>query len=163
MVWTIFSSSCSMPSSLITISVSGSTCTIPLGLVWTIAKGNASAKSVIPGMNILSPATTGLLFRPRLAKPSIPGPNLTFCCFAITGLNTNLVHGSTSTLRISALSPRLTPEFFRIIPSIRITPRLASSGLHLQTIAAVFLSPSISTMSPGFRFRSLSNGTLARP
>ena len=114
-------------------------------------------------MKILSPATTGLLFRPLLANPSIPGPNRTFCCFAITGLRTSLVHGSTSTLRISALSPRLTPAFFLIIPSTLITPRLASSGLHLHTMAAVFLSPSIPMMSPGFRFRSLSNGTLARP
>ena len=163
MVWTIFSSSWSIASSLITISVSGKTWTIPLGLVCTIANGRASAKRVIPGMKILSPATTGLLFSPLLANPSIPGPNRTFCCFAITGLRISLVHGSMSTFRISALSPRLTPAFFLMIPSTLITPRLASSGLHLQTMAAVFLSPSISMISPGFRFRSLSNGTLARP
>ena len=66
---------------------------MPFGLVCTIAKGRASANKVIPGMKILSPATTGLLLSPLRAKPSIPGPNLTFCCLAITGLNTNLVHG----------------------------------------------------------------------
>ena len=114
-------------------------------------------------MKILSPATTGLLLRPRRAKPSIPGPNLTFCCFAITGESTNFSHFFTSTFRISTLSPRLTPAFFRIIPSTRITPKFASSGLHLQTTAAVLLSPEISIISPGFKSRSLLNGTLARP
>ena len=143
--------------------MSGKTWTIPLGVVCTIANGRASAKRVIPGMKIRSPATTGLLFRPLLANPSIPGPNRTFCCFAITGLRTSLVHDSISTFLISALSPRLTPAFFLIIPSTLITPRFASSGLHLHTMAAVFFSPSISMMSPGFRFRSLSKGTLARP
>ena len=145
------------------ISVSGKTCTIPFGLVWTIAKGNASANNVIPGMNILSPATTGLLLSPLRAKPSIPGPNLTFCCLAITGLSTNLVQGWVSTLEIETRSPKLTPAFFLIIPSILITPKLASSGLQRQTIAAVSCSPEIFIISPGLRLRSLSNGTLARP
>ena len=114
-------------------------------------------------MNILSPDTTGLLLRPRRAKPSIPGPNLTFCCLAITGLRINLEQGWASTFLTVTLSPRETLAFLRIIPSIRITPRLASSGRHLQTIAAVERSPSISIISPGFRFNSLSKGTLALP
>ena len=42
-------------------------------------------------------------------------------------------------------------------------PRFASSGRQRQTIAAVFCSPVISTISPGFKFKSLSKGTLARP
>ena len=50
-----------------------------LGTVWTTAKGKASAKRVMPGMKMRSPATTGRLARPRLANPSMPGPNLTFC------------------------------------------------------------------------------------
>ena len=156
-------SSSSTISSLITISVSGRTRTMPFGLVETIANGNASANKVIPGINILSPATTGRLFRPLLAKPSIPEPNFTFCCFAITGLNMSLSQSEASTLFIVTRSPSPTPAFFRIIPSIRITPRFASSGLHLHTIAAVVLSPFISITSPGFRPKSLSNGTRARP
>ena len=136
---------------------------MPFGLVETIANGRASANRVIPGMNILSPATTGLLLSPLRANPSIPGPNLTFCCLAMTGLRTSLWHGCVSTFLMSTLSPRLTPAFLRMIPSTLITPRLASSGLHLQTIAAVFLSPETSIISPGFRFKSLSNGTLALP
>ena len=159
----MLSSSSSTGSSLITISVEGRTCTIPFGLVLTIWKGRASANKVIPGMKILSPDTTGLLFSPLLAKPSIPGPNLTFCCFAITGERTSFSHSVTSTFRMLTLSPRDTDAFFRIIPSIRITPKLASSGLHRHTIAAVDFSPLISMTSPGLRLRSLSNGTLALP
>ncbi len=112
-----------------TISVSGRTWTIPFGVVCIIAKGKASAKRVIPGMKILSPATTGLLFSPLRAKPSIPGPNLTFCLEAMTGESVNLVHGFASTLRMVTLEPNWEPAFLRIIPSTRMTPRLASSGL----------------------------------
>ena len=156
-------SSSSTISSLMTISVSGSTRTMPLGFVETMAKGSASAKSVMPGMKIRSPATTGRLLSPLRAKPSIPDPNLTFCCLAITGLRTSRSHSLVSTFLMVTRSPRLTPAFLRMIPSIRMTPRLASSGLHLQTIAAVFRSPAISMTSPGFNPKSLSKGTLARP
>ena len=117
----------------------------------------------MPGMNILSPDTTGRLFRPLRANPSIPGPKRTFCCLAITGESTSFSHSDTSTLLIFTLSPSDTAAFFRIIPSILMTPRFASSGLHRQTIAAVDFSPLISITSPGLRFRSLSNGTLALP
>ena len=163
MVWTCPDSSSSIGSSLITISVSGRTWTMPFGLVETIANGRASANSVMPGMNMRSPATTGRLFRPRRAKPSMPGPKRTFCCLAITGLSTRRWHGWVSTLVMLTLSPRLTPAFFLMIPSILITPRLASSGRQRQTMAAVRDSPVISTMSPGLRLSSLSNGTRARP
>ena len=156
-------SSSSTISSLMTISVSGRTRTIPFGFVDTMANGRASAKSVMPGMKMRSPATTGRLLRPRRANPSIPEPNLTFCCLAMTGLRTSLSHSLVSTFLIETRSPRLTPAFLRMIPSIRMTPRLASSGRHLQTMAAVLRSPLISITSPGLRPKSLSKGTRARP
>ena len=163
MLETSASSSSSTASSLMMISVSGRTWTIPFGLVCTIWNGRASAKRVMPGMKIRSPETTGLLLRPRRAKPSIPGPKRTFCCLAMTGLSTRREQGCASTLRTVTRSPRETLAFLRIIPSIRITPRFASSGRHRQTIAAVDRSPSISMISPGLRFNSLSKGTRALP
>ena len=114
------------------MSVSLVTLTIPFGVVWTTANGSASANNVIPGMKILSPATTGRLFRPLLANPSMPGPNLTFCLFAITGDKTSFVHTFASTLETVTLSPRLTPAFFLMIPSTLIMSIFASSGLLLQ-------------------------------
>ena len=146
------------------MSVSELTWTIPFGVVCSTANGNASAKRVIPGIKILSPATTGLLFRPLLANPSMPGPNFTFCLFAITGDRTSFVQTFASTFETDTLSPRLTPAFFLMIPSTLIMSILASSGRLLQYMAAVErFSPFISMMSPGFRSSPFSPLILARP
>ena len=101
---------------------------MPLGTVAITAKGRASVNSVMPGMKIRSPAMTGRLARPRLAKPSIPGPNLTFCLLAITGEMVSLVQGLASTFRTVTRSPRLTPAFLRMMPSTRMMSIFASSG-----------------------------------
>ena len=147
-----------------TISVSLVTLTTPLGVVCTTANGSASAKRVIPGMKILSPCTTGRFCRPRRAKPSIPGPNFTFCLLAITGDMTSFLHSSASTFETVTLSRRLTPAFFLIIPSILMIAILLSSGLLRQYIAAVErFSPLINTMSPGFKSSPESPEILALP
>ena len=122
----------SIASSLISISVSAVTRTIPFGEVDTTANGRASANKVIPGMKILSPTTTGLFARPLLAKPSIPGPNFTFCLLAITGERTSFAHSLASIFLTVTRSPSETPAFFLIMPSILIRSRSASSGLQRQ-------------------------------
>ena len=58
----------------------------------------------------------------------MPGPNLTFCLFAMTGEMVSFVQVLASTLRTVTRSPRLTPAFLRMIPSMRMMSILASSG-----------------------------------
>ena len=65
------------------------------------------------------------------------------------------------------LSSIPTPALRRCIPSMRITPRFASSGYPRRTPAAVAFAPRIRTTSPSFRSRifmtSGSRRTIPRP
>src|SRR3989449_4716300 len=75
--------------------------------------------------------------------------------------------GRASALRRPTLSSIPTPALRRCIPSIRITPRFASSGYPRRTPAAVDFVPSMRTMSPSFNSRifmtSGSMRTIPRP
>ena len=94
----------------------------------------------------------------------MPGPNFTFCLLAMTGDRMSLVHSFASTLLTVTRSPRLTPAFFRMIPSTRMISIFASSGRLRQYMAAVErFSPLISTISPGFKPRSFSPEIRALP
>src|SRR5881296_3658774 len=75
--------------------------------------------------------------------------------------------GRASAFRNPTLSSIPTPALRRCIPSIRITPRFASSGYPRRTPAAVDFAPSMRTMSPSFSSRifmtSGSMRTIPRP
>src|SRR3989442_3007023 len=75
--------------------------------------------------------------------------------------------GRASALRRPTLSSIPTPALRRCIPSIRITPRFASSGYPRRTPAAVDFVPSMRTISPSFNSRifmtSGSMRTIPRP
>src|SRR6266705_2763667 len=75
--------------------------------------------------------------------------------------------GRASAFRSPTLSSIPTPALRRCIPSIRITPRFASSGYPRRTPAAVDFVPSMRTMSPSFNSRifmtSGSMRTIPRP
>ncbi len=64
------------------------------------------------------------------------------------GASLTLVAGLGLAFLTITLSPILTSAFLRSVPSILIMSRPRSSGREGQTIAAVFLLPSISTTSP---------------
>src|SRR5438309_4314928 len=75
--------------------------------------------------------------------------------------------GRASAFRRPTLSSMPTPAFRRCMPSMRITPRFASSGYPRRTPAAVALAPRIKTTSPSLNSRifmtSGSIRTLPRP
>src|SRR5881628_171627 len=86
---------------------------------------------------------------------------------ASVGASDTFSAGRASALRRPTLSSIPTPALRRCIPSIRITPRFASSGYPRRTPAAVDFVPSMRTMSPSFNSRifmtSGSMRTIPRP
>src|SRR3989441_6490844 len=86
---------------------------------------------------------------------------------ASVGASDTFSAGRASAFRSPTLSSIPTPAFRRWIPSIRITPRFASSGYPRRTPAAVDFAPSMRTMSPSFSSRifmtSGSMRTIPRP
>lgn len=106
---------------------------------------------LVPPSEMMSPFTTALPSSPCLnmlaeALTTIP---------SLAGAIVTFLAGSTVAFLTAIISPMEVLAFFLESPSILIMFRPMSPGYALSTIAAVFLVPSISTMSPGLTSISL--------
>src|SRR5712691_2801085 len=146
--------------SAILISVSASTRT-----------ASAPGENDVTTNSNLRPMTLTLITSPRVIAR--PWRTCAMYCsppmirIASVGASDTFSAGRASALRKPTLSSIPTPALRRCIPSIRITPRFASSGYPRRTPAAVDFVPSMRTISPSFNSRifmtSGSMRTIPRP
>src|SRR5439155_1071588 len=138
-----FASSSFIGFSAILISVSASTRT-----------ASAPGENDVTTKSNLRPMTLTLITSPRvIARPC--RTCAMYCSppmirIASVGASDTFSAGRASALRRPTLSSIPTPALRRCIPSMRITPRFASSGYPRRTPAAVDFVPSMRTMSPSF-------------
>src|SRR3989441_1093503 len=141
-----FASSSFIGFSAILISVSASTRT-----------ASAPGENDVTTKSNLRPMTLTLITSPRvIARPC--RTCAMFCSppmirMGSVGASDTFSAGRASAFRNPTLSSIPTPALRRCIPSIRITPRFASSGYPRRTPAAVDFEPSMRTMSPSFNSR----------
>src|SRR2546425_2153708 len=141
-----FASSSFIGFSAILISVSASTRT-----------ASAPGENDVTTKSNLRPMTLTLITSPRvIARPC--RTCAMYCSppmirMGSVGASDTFSAGRASAFRNPTLSSIPTPALRRCIPSIRITPRFASSGYPRRTPAAVDFEPSMRTMSPSFNSR----------